>query len=92
MATTASRSARLGLRATPQQETVLRRAAQVANKSLTDFILDSAYQVAEQTLIDQRLFLLDGVQAEAFMQLLDRPAQDNPGLEDLFSRPLPWGN
>ena len=36
------RSARLGLRATPEQEAVLRRAAEVAHKSLTDFILDSA--------------------------------------------------
>ena len=38
------RSARLGLRATPQQEAVLRRAAEVAHKSLTDFILDAACQ------------------------------------------------
>jgi uncharacterized protein (DUF1778 family) len=30
-----TRSARLGLRATPEQETVLRRAAEVAHKSLT---------------------------------------------------------
>jgi len=37
-----ARSARLGLRATPEQEVVLRRAAEVAHKSLTDFILDSA--------------------------------------------------
>ena len=43
-ATTTARSARLGLRATPEQETVLRRAAEVAHKSLTDFILDAAYQ------------------------------------------------
>ena len=48
--TIATRSARLGLRATPQQEAVLRRAAEVSNKSMTDFILDSAYQAAEQTL------------------------------------------
>ena len=34
-----ARSARLGLRATPEQEVVLRRAAEVAHKSLTDFIL-----------------------------------------------------
>ncbi len=39
---TATRSARLGLRATLEQEVVLRRAAEVAHKSLTDFILDSA--------------------------------------------------
>lgn len=48
------RSARRGLRATPQQEGVLRRAAEVAHKSMTDFILDSACRVAEQTLLDQR--------------------------------------
>lgn len=47
-ATVATRTARLGLRATPEQEAVLRRAAEVAHKSLTDFILDSACQAAEQ--------------------------------------------
>lgn len=51
-----ARSSRLGLRATPEQEAVLRRAARVAHKSLTDFILAAAYQAAEQTLIDQRFF------------------------------------
>lgn len=84
------RSARLGLRATPQQEAVLRRAAEVANKSMTDFILDSACQAAEQTLLDQRLFLVSGSQSQALLEMLDRPAQDNPGLQDLFSRSAPW--
>ena len=58
--TTAARSARLGLRATSQQEAVLRRASEVSSKSMTDFILDSAYQVAERVLLDQRLFLVTG--------------------------------
>jgi len=84
------RSARLGLRATPQQEAVLRRAAEVANKSMTDFILDSACQAAERTLLDQRLFLVSGSQSQALLEMLDRPAQDNPGLKDLFSRAAPW--
>jgi hypothetical protein len=44
IATVTARSVRLGLRATPEQETVLRRAAVVAHKSLTDFILDATYQ------------------------------------------------
>jgi len=48
-----ARSARLGLRATPEEETVLRRAVDVAHKSLTDFILDAADQAAENTLLDQ---------------------------------------
>jgi uncharacterized protein (DUF1778 family) len=93
MATTASsltRSARLGLRATPEQEVVLRRAANIAHKSLTDFILDSACLAAEQTLLDQRLFMVSGSQYQALMDLLDQPEQPNEGLRDLFSRKAPW--
>jgi uncharacterized protein (DUF1778 family) len=86
----AARSARLGLRATPEQEIVLRRAAEVAHKSLTDFILDSACLAAEQTLLDQRLFMVSGSQYQALMDLLERPEQPNEGLRDLFSRKAPW--
>lgn len=88
--TTNARSARLGLRATPEQEAVLRRAAEVAHKSMTDFILDSACQAAEQTLLDQRLFLVSGSQSQALLDMLDRPVRDNPGVKELFSRPAPW--
>lgn len=75
--TTASstRSARLGLRATHEQEVVLRRAAEVAHKSLTDFILDSACLAAEQTLLDQRLFMVSGGQYRALMDMLEQPEQ-----------------
>lgn len=73
-ATATARSARLGLRATPEQETVLRRAAEVAHKSLTDFILDAAYQAAEHTLLDQRLFMVSGSQYQALLEMLDRPS------------------
>ncbi len=92
MSSTAMKSARLGLRATLEQEAVLRRAADIAHKSMTDFILDSACQAAEQTLLDQRLFLVSGSQSHALLDLLDRPAQDNAGLRDLFSRSVPWSN
>jgi uncharacterized protein (DUF1778 family) len=69
---------------------VLRRAADAAHKSLTDFILESACEAAERTLIDQRLFVVSGDQAQSLLDLLERPAQDNAGLRDLFSRPEPW--
>lgn len=90
MTTTTNRSSRLGLRATPQQEAVLRRAAEATHKSMTDFILDSACQAAEQTLLDQRLFMVAGSQSRALLDMLDQPARDNAGLRDLFSRPEPW--
>lgn len=85
-----ARSARLGLRATPEQEVVLRRAAEVAHKSLTDFILDSACLAAEQTLLDQRLFMVSGSQYQALMDLLEQPAPANEGLRELLSRKAPW--
>ena len=88
--TSAARSARLGLRATPEQEAVLRRAAEVAHKSLTDFVLDAACQAAEQTLLDQRLFMVPGSQYQALLELLEQPEHDNAGLADLFARRAPW--
>ncbi|AZE54506.1 hypothetical protein C4K03_2351 [Pseudomonas synxantha] len=80
-----SHNAQLILRIPSRQVAVLRRAAELTNKSLADFILDSACQVAEKTV-------LNGEQAQAFVELLDRPAQNNPGLKDLLSRPVPWCN
>jgi len=68
----------------------LRRAAEVAHKSLTDFILDSACKAAELTLLDQRLFMVSGVPSLKLLDLLDCPAQENQGLSALFARPAPW--
>jgi uncharacterized protein (DUF1778 family) len=85
-----SRTARVGLRSSEAQVIVLRRAAEVAHKSLTDFILDSACLAAEQTLLDQRLFMATGKDHQALLDLLDRPARSNAGLKDLFSRAAPW--
>ena len=88
--TTRSRSARLGLRATPEQEMILRQAAQVSQKTLTEFILESACQAAQDTLLDQRLFLVENTRYQTLLELLERPADDNPGLKRLFSAPPPW--
>ena len=85
-----TKTARLGLRATPEQERLLRRAAEVSRKSLTEFILDSAYRAAEETLLDQRLFLVDGDRYQSLLEILDRPPSENSGLRDLFAKKAPW--
>ena len=85
MTISTSHSSRLNLRTTAQQDTVLRKAAELSNKSLTDFILDSACQVAKRDLLSSE-------QARIFIERLEQPAQDNPGLQDLLSRPVPWNN
>lgn len=89
--TTASPSLlRIGFRLTPEQDAVLRKAAKVTNKTITDFILDSACLIAEETLLDQRLFMVNGEQYTSLLELLERPAQVNPGIQELFSRKAPW--
>jgi uncharacterized protein (DUF1778 family) len=85
-----AKSSRIGLRTTPEQEAVFRRAAEACQKSLTEFIIDSAYRAAEQALLDQRLFVVTGNRYQSFLELLDRPASDNEGLRDLFSKVAPW--
>jgi uncharacterized protein (DUF1778 family) len=92
MTAATTRSARFGLRATPQQEAVLRRAAKLASKSITDFILDVAYRAAEQTLLDQQLFLITEDESQTLWALLNRPEQDNVGLQNLFARRAPWSS
>ena len=87
-----ARTARLGLRATPEQEMVLRRAAAVTHKSLTNFILDAACQAAEQALLDQRLFMVSESQYQVILDMLDRPESDNLGLAELFSRRPVWAD
>lgn len=85
------RSARLEIRATPEQEAILKRAAEGRHKSLAEFILDSACSAAEHTLLDQRSFVFPTSQYEALMDMLDRPAQHNAGIELLYSKNAPWG-
>lgn len=80
----------MGLRATPQQEAILRRAAEATHRSLTDFILESACQAAEHALLDQRLFVVTGSEYRSLLDLLDRPPAENAGLRELFSGPAPW--
>jgi len=84
------RSARLGLRATPAQAALIQRAAEVKGKSVTEFVLSSACEKAEQTLTDQRLFTVSEEVWENFQNALERPAQMRSGLRRLLTEPAIW--
>lgn len=66
---------------------LVRQAAQTAERTLTDFVVDAAVVEAERLLADRREFVLDAEQWQRFVTLLDRSPQDNPGLEKLFAKP-----
>ena len=84
------RSGRLGLRTTRVQAALIQRAAEVAQKSITEFVLTSACEKAEQTLLDQRLFLIDEKAWKLFQDVLERPAKVKTGLKDLIEEPPIW--
>jgi len=78
------RNRRFQLRATALEEELIKVAANRQGVNVTEFILRSAREKAEQSLADQTRFVLDNKQWRAFMAALDRPAQDKPRLRQLF--------
>lgn len=78
---------RWDFRVDAETDRLVRQAAQTADRTLTDFVVDAAVVEAERLLADRREFALDAEQWERFVTLLDRSPQDSSGLEKLFSRP-----
>ena len=82
-----ARSQKLDLRLTPQAKRRIQAAAQVQNKSVTDFVVESALSTADVLLADQRGVLLNAKQWKAFMEALDAPPVYHKRLERLLREP-----
>lgn len=78
---------RWDFRVDPDADRLVRQAAQTAERTLTDFVVDAAVVEAERLLADRTQFVLEPGQWARFVERLDRSPQDNPGLEKLFSNP-----
>ena len=76
---------RFQLRATASEEALIKVAAECQGVTVTDFIMRSAREKAEQALSDQTRFVIDVKQWKAFLEALDRPSRDKPRLRRLFS-------
>ena len=62
-------------------------AAERQGMNVTDFILESACEKAEQALADQTHFVLNEKQWALFMKALDAPPRVIPAIKRLFSKP-----
>lgn len=87
MASSPLRSEKLDLRLTPMAKQTLQRAAAAAQRSLTDFVLESALASAAETLADRQSFQLDEEQWESFVAALDAPPQPHPRMARLLQEP-----
>lgn len=80
----------LNLRIKPEDRNLIDRAAHLAGKSRTDFLLDAGRRAAEDALLDQTLFKASPAVHAEFVARLDAPTAPNARLLRTMTTPAPW--
>lgn len=78
---------RLSIRASVPEKTLLLQAARLQRTNISQFVLQTALDAAQEVLADQTEFRLSPVQWTMFCERLDAPAKVIPALRDLFKEP-----
>lgn len=65
-------------------------AASILGKTRTEFMVDSARNVATDVVLDQRYFALQTKSFDAFVDALNSPPDNNPKLRSLLQRKPAW--
>jgi uncharacterized protein (DUF1778 family) len=85
MKTVEGKTQRWNMRVAEDIDAIVRLAAEQTDQPLTDFVVQAARVVAEDTLADRRVFRLDETAWEEFVEILDRPARPAPKLARMLS-------
>jgi uncharacterized protein (DUF1778 family) len=80
----------LNLRIKPQVRELIDRAAELAGKNRTDFVLDAARRAVEDTLLDRTIFTVSPKAYRQFLTRLDTPPKPNKRLVKSMQTPAPW--
>lgn len=86
----ATRDQAIHVRAAARQRDLIDRAAHALNKSRSEFILETACREAQDVLLDQTYFGLDGEAFAQFSTMLDTPREPTDALRKLLRTPAPW--
>ena len=84
---TKRRTEKLDLRISPEAKARLQTAAAAMDRSMSEFVLESALSRAEEALADRRVFGLDARAWRAFQAALDAPTRPLPRLKALLKKP-----
>jgi len=79
-----NRTQKLDLRLTVTAKQTLYAAAAAANRSVSEFVLESALARAEETLTERRHFGLTSERWAAFLAALEAPPRDLPRVHRLL--------
>jgi uncharacterized protein (DUF1778 family) len=69
---------------------IIDRAASLRGRSRTEFVRDAAVRTAEAVIMENTIIRMSPAGFEAFVEMLDRPAQTVPEMVELLRRPAPW--
>jgi uncharacterized protein (DUF1778 family) len=81
-----NRTARLEARVTQDALAILRRAAQIQGRSLSDFVITAAQEAAHKTISELEIIRLSREGQEKFAELLLKPRAPVPALKKAFER------
>lgn len=83
----ATRNEKLDLRLTPDAKRRLRAAAAASRRSVSEFVLESALDRADETLADRQTFGLNSGEWKSFLAALDAAPRALPRMERLLTEP-----
>ena len=76
----ASKSERVEARITPEALAVIRRAAEIQGRSLSDFITSAAQEVAHKVIEEEHIIRLSVEDQKRFAELLLNPPELSPAM------------
>ena len=83
---TKTRTARLEARITREGLAVVRRAAEIQGRSVSDFVVAAAQEAAEKAVTELEVIRLSRAAQENFVDLLLNPPPVAPALKKAFAR------
>lgn len=86
----ANESISINIRAKSRQRDLIDQAAERLGRSRSDFMLEAACLKAEDVLLDQAFFTVDGPTFRNILVLLDKPLPATDRLRRLLKTKAPW--
>jgi uncharacterized protein (DUF1778 family) len=86
MPTAPARTARLEARITPDSLAVVKRAAELQGRSVSDFVVSAAQEVARRTIEDAQIIRLSVEDQRAFVDAILNPPPLAPAMERAVRR------
>ena len=82
----AQRTARIEARITPASLAIVRRAAEIQGRSVSDFVVSAAQEAARRTIEETEIIRLSVEDQRKIAELILNPPDPNPALRRAFKR------